>query len=167
MKLKVTKYKEKVDAEYAADGLIRKNTNKPEYGSLMLTSTVVEITNGYLNSKNRTGFVTAKVEELEAIVSEHKLKEGGDFSALVSPHRIVILEKVASQLTDDDMGYDEKINPSTGEVLKRNGESIFRKTQVVEEGSDIVDVKITHNTVEVEDPANVEFSTKKNVVKEL
>jgi len=167
MKLKVTKWNTKEGSEYAADGLIRINSNKPEYGSLMLMATTVAITNGYLNSKNRIGFVTAKVEELEATISENKLKEGSDFSALVAPHRIVILEKVASELTDEDMGYSEKVNPSTGEVLKRNGETIFRKTEVVEDGSDIVDVMVSHNEIEAEDTAKSEFEKTGNVVKEL
>jgi len=167
MKLKVTKWKEKVDSIYTANGLVRLNTNKPEYGSMMLTATTIAITNGYLNSKTKVGFVTAKVDELETLINEHKLKEGSDFSALVSPHRIVTLEKVASEIKDSDFGYTEKINPSTGEVLKKNGEVIYRKTEVVEEGSDIVDTKITHNTIEVEDTAKEEFKSKANVVAEL
>ena len=167
MKLRVTRWKEKEGSKLEAEGLIRRNSNKPEYGSLMLTSTSIAVTNGYMNSKTRIGFITAKVEELERVIEDNKLKEGSDFSALVAPHRIVILEKTASEMTDDDQGYIEKINPSTGEVLTKDGEVIYRKTAVVEEGSDVVDVLITHDKEPAVDEANKEFATKEHVVAKL
>ena len=168
MKLRVTRWKEKEGSKLEADGLIRRNSNKPEYGSMMFTSTTIAVTNGYMNSRTRIGFMTAKVEELERVIEDNKLKEGSDFSALVAPHRIVILEKTANEMTDEDQGYVEKINPSTGEILTKDGEVIYRRTEVVEEGSDLVDVFVTHDKEPATDEANKEFATKKeNVVAEL
>jgi hypothetical protein len=82
------------------------------------------------------------------MIDEYDLKAGVDFSALVSPHRIVVIEKVESK-RDSEFGYSEKINPSTGEVLTKDGEPIYRKTEVVAEGSDIVDILITHDRSEI------------------
>jgi hypothetical protein len=169
MKLKVAKWQEKSGSKLEAEGLIRRNSNKPEYGSLMLTANTVAVNKGYLNFKTKIGFITAKVEDLMKLIENKKLSEGSDFSALVAPHRIVTLEKVSSEMTDDDRGYTPKINPSTGEILTRGGETIFRKTEVVEQGSDVIDLLVSHDTVPVVDQANTEFikTSKQNIVAEL
>ena len=60
MKLSVTKWKEKENTEYSEDGLIRMNPNKPEFGSIMLSATVVSIDNNFLNKRNKVGFITGK-----------------------------------------------------------------------------------------------------------
>jgi len=165
MKLIVTKWREKDNTEYSEDGLIRKNTVKPEYGSMMLVANEVVITNGFVNTKKKIGFVSGNYDELVSMIEKHNLVEGSNFSVSVSPHRIVILEKLESEI-DGELGYGEKVNPSTGEVLTKDNEVIYRKTEVVEEGSDIVDILITHDkTADAKDEtANSEFSTKKGVV---
>ena len=169
MKLNVTKWKEKADTEYSEDGLIRKNTVKPEYGSMMLVAIEVVITNGFVNTKKKIGFISGKYDEMVDMIMKHNLVEGSNFSISVSSHRIVILEKLESEL-DGELGYSEKINPSTGEILTKEGEIIYRKTEVVEEGSDVKDILITHDkTVDVQDDAKSEFKTQKQgtVVKTL
>ena len=168
MILSVTKWKEKPDTEYSEDGLIRLNTAKPEYGSIMLAAIVVGIQNGFINSRKRIGFVSGNVKELEDILLKHEIVENSDFSTLVSPHRIVVLEKLESEI-GDEFGYIEKVNPSTGEILTKDSEVIFRKTEVVEEGSDIVDILISHDKIEVSDEASSEFekSKKTNVLAQL
>ena len=85
---------------------------------------------------------------------------------MVSPHRIATLEVLETEV-GEELGYSEKINPSTGEVLSKNGEVIFRKTLVVAEGSDIVDVLISHDSVPINDEARSEFQKSENVVAEL
>lgn len=169
MKLNVTKWKEKADTEYSEDGLIRKNTFKPEYGSMMLVANEVVITNGFVNTKKKIGFISGKYDELVNMIEKHNLVEGSNFSVAVSPHRIVVIEKVESEI-DGELGFTEKKNPSTGQILAKDGEVIYRKTEVVEEGSDIVDILITHDKEsEVQDEAKSEFATKKEaeVIKEL
>lgn len=157
MKLRVAKWEEKAGNELASNGLIRINPNKPEYGSLMLISSTVTISNGFANTRNKIGFITGEVAGLEDMVSEYNLREGVDFSQAVSPHRIVTLEKVESDMTSEDLGYREKVNPATGEVLTKNGETIYWKTEVVSEGSDIVDTLVSHDR-ETVDEAAAEFA---------
>jgi hypothetical protein len=168
MKLIVTKWKQKEDSKLEADGLIRRNSNKPEYGSLMVTARVVIVKKGYMNTANRIGFITATVNELMDLIEDKGLYAGADFSELVSPHKIVVTEKVYSELTEDDKGFVEKKNPSTNQILSKDGEVIYRKTDVVEEGSDMVDRLLTHDTEPVVDEANEEFSkAKPEVIAEL
>jgi hypothetical protein len=169
MKLNVTKWKEKPDTEYSEDRLIRKNTLKPEYGSMMLVANEVVITNGFVNTKKKIGFISGNYDELMTMVEKHNLTEGSNFSISVSPHRIVVLEKLESELSGE-LGYSEKVNPSTGEILTKESEVIYRKTEVVEEGSDIVDILITHDkTAGIQDDAKGEFKTQKQgvVLKQL
>jgi hypothetical protein len=155
MKCVVTKWNEKEGNELTANGLIRINSNKPDFGSLMLMSTVVTLSNGFLNKRNKVGFIVGSIEDLEATIAEYKLREGTDYSVAVAPHRIVTLEKLESEL-GEELGYREKINPTTGEVLTKDGETIMWKTEVVPEGSDIVDRLIQHD---VEAPAAVDPAT--------
>lgn len=157
MKLRVSKWQEKTGNKLESNGLIRLNKNKPEFGSLMLISSAVTITNGFANTRNKVGFVTGEVEGLKQMIKEHGLVEGADFSEKVGPHRIVTLEKVQSDMLTTDLGYREKINPSTGEVLTKNGEIIFWKTEVVAEGSDLQDTYVQHDREPV-DEAVSEFS---------
>lgn len=149
MKLKVSKWEEKAGNELAANGLIRINPNKPEFGSLMLIAVVASLSNGFMNVKNRVGFVVGRVADLTNLVKEFGLKDGDDYSAKVGPHRIVTIEKLQSE-APENQGYREKINPSTGEVLTKNGETIVWKTEVVAEGSDIQDTYIKHDTETVD-----------------
>jgi len=131
-------------------------------------ATSVEITNGFANTKNRIGFVTGEVDKLEAMVEEYDLKAGVDFSTHVGPHRIVIREKVQSDILEGEKGWNEKINPSTKQILSKDGEVIYRKVEVVADGSDLVDVFITHDKQPTVNESNTEFATDKaNVVKEL
>ena len=167
MKHKVTEWKKKEDASYSDDMLIRLNTNKPEYGSIMLVATVISIVGTYMNKRNRIAFVTSKVDDLQDLIEEYHLIAGSDFSAEVAPHRIVVLELLESEV-GDELGYSEKVNPSTGEVLSKDGQVIFRKTQLVAEGSDIVDITITHDEIPVNDEARAEFKkTESNVIASL
>jgi hypothetical protein len=157
MKLTVAKWENKAGNELTANGLIRINPNKPEFGSLMLITVVTALSNGFLNVKNKVGFIVGRVEDLKNMIAATDLKEGDDFSKKVAPHRIVTLEKLESEL-EDTRGWKEKINPSTGEVLTKNGEVIMWRTEVVPEGSDIIDTYIKHDTVAVEDEAVKEFA---------
>lgn len=157
MKCIVSKWEEKEGNKLTANGLIRINTNKPEFGSLMLISPTVSLANGFLNKRNIVGFVTGRIEDLEEVIATFKLRAGMDYSVAVgAPHRIATLEKLESEI-GDELGYREKINPSTGEMLTKDGETIFWKTEVVPEGSSLVDRYVDHDRVPVSDPAVAEF----------
>lgn len=157
MELSIAKWEAKAGNELAANGLIRVNPNKREYGSLMLITVMSAITNGFLNTKNKVGFIVGRVADLEKMIKTFNLKEGDDFSKKVAPHRIVTLEKLESEL-DDTRGWKEKMNPSTGEILTKDGETIMWRTEVVAEGSDVYDQLISHDKIAVEDEAVKEFS---------
>lgn len=166
MKLKVTKWKHKENTKYSEDSLIRISKNNAEYGSMMLTAHTIEVDDGYVNPKVRVGFITSTVERLQKMVEDHNLVDGSNFSALIGPHRIAVIEKLESEIEEGERGFTEKINPSTGEVLKVAGETIYRKTKVVVEGSDIVDKLISHDREPAIDKADVDFK-KNQVVAEL
>lgn len=157
MKCIVSKWEAKDGNDLTAKGLIRLNPNKPEFGSLMLINSSITIANGFANKRNKVGFVVGEIETLEDMIESFGLREGSDFSVAVAPHRIVTLEKVASDVPDNQ-GYREKINPSTDNVLTKDGEPIYWKTEVVPEGSDITDTLIQHDVATVEvDTAIEEF----------
>jgi hypothetical protein len=165
MKCLVTKWNEKEGNTLTENKMIRINDNKPEFGSLMLISPVTELSpGGFLNKRNKVGFIVGRVEDLEATLTEFKLTDGTDFSVAVAPHRIVTLEKLESQVQENEY-YREKINPSTGEILKKDGDTIMWRTEVVAEGSDIVEVKITHDRQPVADAAVAEFVEAKEAKK--
>jgi hypothetical protein len=158
MKCIVSKWEEKDGAnKLTANGLIRINENKPEFGSLMLISQSVSLSNGFLNKRNIVGFVTGRVEDLEEVIKSFNLKAGSDYSVAVGPTRIVTIEKLESELTDSDLGFRAKMNPQTGEMLTKDGEEIHWKTEVVAEGSDLVDTYIAHDREAATDPAVAEF----------
>jgi hypothetical protein len=157
MKLRVAKWEAKDGNELSANGLIRLNPNKPEFGSLMLISSTITLSGGFANRRNKVGFIVGNVEDLEAMIKEYNLREGSDYSQAVAPHRIVTQELVESEVPEN-RGYREKINPTTNEVLTKDGEPIYWKTEVVSEGSDIQDTLIQHD-VETEDASQEEFQT--------
>lgn len=157
MKLTIAKWEAKAGNTLESNGLIRVNPNKPEFGSLMLIAVVASLSNGFMNVKNKVGFIVGRLSDLKSLITNFDLKEGDDYSKKVAPHRIVTLEKLASEV-EGKAGYREKINPSTGETLSKDGEIIMWKTEVVPEGSDVYDTYIRHDTVEVEDEAVAEFS---------
>lgn len=163
MKLKVSKWEEKAGNKLTANGLIRINPNKPEYGSMMLIASVATLSGGFMNVRNKVGFVVGKVKDLENIIQEFNLREGDDYSQKLGPHRIVTIEKVESEIKEGQ-GYRQKINPSTDQILTKDGEPIYWKTEVVAEGSDIHDELITHDVEE--DLAIKEFQTQTQSAKQ-
>jgi len=159
MKCIVSKWQEKEGNELTANSLVRINTNKPEFGSLMLISQSVSLSNGFLNKRNIVGFVTGRIEDLKEVIKSYGLKEGSDYSVAVGPTKIVTLEVLESELTDADLGYREKINPTSGEILSKDGDNIHWKTEVVAEGNDMSDRYIAHDREPVTaDAAVAEFT---------
>ena len=182
--LVVSKYAEKDGVELKANGLIRVNTNKPEYGSLMLISKSVTITNGFANKRNRVGFITASVGDLEDIVESFGLKQGSDYSESVAPSKIVHIEITESEFdaVDDEgnalyktkaahtspneSGFRVKIRPADEkqgrledeEMATADGEAIWWKTEVRASSDVRTDKFVAHVTVPVEDDSVDEFA---------
>ncbi len=161
MKCIVTKWNEKEGNTLVSNGLIRVNPKKPEFGSLMLMAVVVTLSGGFLNKRNKVAFIVGNIEDLDAVIAEYKLREGTDYSVAVAPHRIVTLELLESN-TPENQGYREKINPTTGEILQKNGETIMWKTDIVPEGSDVVESLVQHDLADAPvDTAVAEFTEAK------
>ena len=170
----VSKWQEKDGNTLTADGLIRVNSKKPEFGSLMLiTPDVVSVTNGFANRRNKVGFITGSIEDLNAIIKTYNLKEGTDYSEVVSPSFIRTVEITMSDfdqyktredhIEPSESGFREKINPQSGDTLSNaDGEVIYWKTEVVAAGGDQNDKLIQHvSTVAGPAPDQEEFATDK------
>ena len=157
MKISVVKWNEKEGNTLTDDKLIRINDNKPEYGSMMVVSEAREFAlGGFTNKKTRVAFITGLVEDLEGMIEEHKLKDGSNFNQVFGEHKIVVVEKLASEVGERD-GFSEKINPTTGEVLYKGGEVIMRRTYLVGAASELADTMIEHDRVPATDEAIAEF----------
>lgn len=154
-KLRIAKWEAKEGNNLTSNGLIRINPNKPEFGSLMLISTTFQLGKGFGSVKPKVGFITGRVNELDMLLKEYNLKEGDDFSAKVSPSRIITVEKLESEVPENQ-GFRPKMNPSTGELLTKDGEQIYWKTEVVSEGSDQFDQFVQHDVI-TEDESVREF----------
>jgi len=150
MKVLVSKWADKDGAnKLDANGLIRLNDNKPEFGSLMLvTPNVISIENGFMNKRNKVAFITGRVDDLKEVIKAYGLKEGSDYSVKFGAHKIVTIEKLESQVPENQ-GFREKVNPQTGEVLTKNGEDIYWKTELVVENEYAMDEKIVHDKTPV------------------
>lgn len=154
----VSKWSEKEGNELILNGLVRINPNKPEFGSLMIINSSMTVNSGFVNKRNKVGFVTGEITVLEDMVEQFRLREGVDFSKAVGPHKIVTLEILESDVPENQ-GYREKINPSTEDTLTKDGEAIWWKTEVVSESSDLVDTLIQHDVATAEvDTATEEFT---------
>jgi len=157
-KINVAAWQEKEGNTLTDDKLIRINDNKPEFGSVMVSSQVREFApGGFTNKRTKVAFITGRMEDLKEMIKDHKLKNGSDFNAIFGDHKIVTVEKLETQVGPKD-GFSEKMNPTTGEILTSDGVTIVRRTYLVGETSPMVDVLIAHDRDEVAaDPAVKEF----------
>lgn len=160
MKIRVAKWNQKEGNTLVAGDLVRVNDNKPEYGSMMVVSETREFSpGGFTNKRTKVAFIAGRVEDLEDMIQFDHLREGSDFNKIYGEHKIVTVEKLESEVGERD-GFQEKINPSTGEVLTKDGEAIMRRTYLVPETSELQDTLIEHDREEVDaepDPAIAEF----------
>lgn len=101
-----------VMAHPSTGAIITPRKNNPEYGVIRVDQETVSMENGFLNKSNRTAWIGGKVSDLESL----NLKEG---SAL--PGKIVRRESH----TPFYEGQSPKINPSTNEVIEKNGQPVY------------------------------------------
>lgn len=140
-KLIIAKWDAEKHENLLANGLVRPNPNKPEFGSIMLVERGgVKLSGGFLNITNKVGFIPGRVKDLERLVNSLNLTDQDDFNAKTGENfKIVAIEKVESDMTEDDLGFRVKVNPATTDVMQLNGEDIYRKVVVV--SADNPDVK--------------------------
>jgi hypothetical protein len=138
--------------KYVADQMIRLSSGNPEFGSIMLLQVVPVIRNGFLNMRNRIGFITGDVKELTKFLAENNLKYGDNFNSVVEvPHKIISIEKLESEVGEKD-GYRNKINPSTKEELTFEGEQIVWRTKVVPDRPENMDIHLNHDQTTMSAP---------------
>lgn len=140
--LKIQKYDQKEGQVYSENGLIHINSNKPEFGSIMLKSTPTfrKGSVGAFGLETRTAFYVDRVKNLQML----DLKEGQSFDEVVGENlKIVRLEQ-----TSPADGFRELVNPTTGEVVSaKDGTPIYWCTKIVEADSTETDVIVEKATV--------------------
>ena|SRR5690606_4057021 len=102
----------KVIAHPETGKVVTENPNKPGEGSVRFDQEVNTMEGGYYNKRKRTAFIGGKVEDLESL----GLKAGQTM-----PGRIV--QKESYEPFYD--GQSAKINPTTNEVIQKNGKDVF------------------------------------------
>lgn len=141
MKLIVTKFKD--------GSVIRQSTSNPLWGSIMLATSRVSLSNGILNTQNLRGFVRGTLEQLEAL----NLSAGMDFSASVQASRIIIQETIAPAYD----GHEPKQYPDTHKTLAGQvivdveGNAIYRDLAVVADSDPRQDVLVLSSTAASEE----------------
>ena len=128
------------------DSIIMVNQNKPEFASIMVRNDSMGLSeNGFMVTEKRVGFITARTEEIEAMVKQFNLKENDDFSAKAFPVKILIKEST----TPFYETQSPKVNPTTGEVVQSGGQPVYRQTLVVPASSPQEDEKMVTDRVAV------------------
>ncbi len=126
----------------------RKN---PDFVGLLLSEEVKQdnLITEALGGEQFTKKRTAVQSFAKSVIAKYNIKEGDDLGVKLG--RNVKLQVIES--TDEQPGFQVKINPKTGEILKSNGQTIYRKTQYA--AGNAQDVLIKHDVVVVAKPSLV------------
>ena len=101
---------------------VRSNASSQDGRSSSITS---KLLGGQFEKKGKVAFQTAA----NSVIKEKKIRVGSDLGeALGEDLRIKITEKVDDGA--ENLGFQAKINPSTGEVLQQGGKDILRRSDV-------------------------------------
>lgn len=120
--------------------VVRVSKTNPENGSIMVKAETIGVNDqGFMSKETRIGFIKGTVEDLK----KFNLKPGDDFSAKVSPVKLVIKE----QFEPFFPGQEPKKNPKTDEVITSSGATVYRYTFVVSETSPMVDEKLISDKI--------------------
>lgn len=134
---------------------------KPEYPTVQFGTEIARANNGSLASLFLGGRMTEKRVAFQTM-HEDKIKEMGIDEGVilndVLPEgvevRLTVTEKLQSayeELKDNALiGYQAKKNPETDQYLTKDGEYIFRKTELT--FGDETDTFVVHNGSTVEEP---------------
>lgn len=104
--------------------------SNPEYGTVRVDSETVSYTNGYMNKSRRTAFIRGRVSDLESM----NFKDG--------QRMIGIIQKQESFSPFYD-GQTPKINPSTSEVILKDGKEVYLQYEYIEDTNAPKDVWVT------------------------
>jgi len=128
----------KVVAHPTTGDVITQNVNKPEFGTLRLDSESVSMSGGYLNKNKRTAFVGGNYAELQSL----GLKAGQAMPGLIQKQE---------SFSPFYEGQSPKINPSTQEVIFKNGKEVFLQFEYIADANAPADVWIDETPAEVDE----------------
>lgn len=135
------------------DSIIMKAPGNSKSGAILLRTEELAINEqGFLRDRVKVGLFKGEVTRLEELVKKTNLKEGDDFSKKVFPVKLVIKEQTEPFYSEQE----PKINPTTGEVVTCNGETVYRQTFVRNIDDDTKDVLLPVDRMEVPDTADQE-----------
>lgn len=147
--LRVGQWQVKDTNVLAGNGLIRINPNKPGFGSIMLVEDVVDVSGGgFARKRNKTGFITGTITDLEAIIHQYGLKVNDNFNEKVGKEFKIVTHEMLENQAPEGRSFKAKINPRTGEALVSQGQKIFWRRFVVEANSPETDILIQHDNVQ-------------------
>lgn len=86
--------------------------SNPEYGTIRVDSETVSFSNGYMNKSRRTAFIRGRVSDLKSMNFEDGQRMIG----------IIQRQESFSPFYD---GQTPKINPSTSEVILKDGKEVY------------------------------------------
>lgn len=141
---------DKVDASRIISNVIVVNTNKPEFGSIMFTEDHIQFGTGFVNAQKRVHFESGKIADLQKLVTSLNLK----LDSKLNNFKIVVKESTIPSYE----GQTPKINPSNAEVMKSNGQDIYRTTLLAPITSTEEDVLLKNDAVVVPTTAKTDLS---------
>ncbi len=109
------------------------------HSTVRVQSTVMEVNNGYMNPRTRSAFIRLENEHKEAfakvagIPSDFSVDADseGNFKAKELPFKLEGQIQVRESHEPFYEGQDAKINPTTGEVIEKDGKEVYRDTQFI------------------------------------
>lgn len=99
---------------------VKEGKDGKRYGAIRVDEMVMDASEGFLNTRNRTAFIWGEEDKLKAVTAG--LKDGDEFPL---KGKIVIKESFEPQYE----GHEPKINPSTGEVILLDGKKVYRSSK--------------------------------------
>ena len=107
--------------------VVTRNESNPEYGTLRLDQVSRTITNNFINESRRTVFIRGNYDLLVSLGYKANQKLAGKIIKLESFNPFYI--------KSDGTPQEPKINPTTQEVILKDGKPVYLEFQYVEDES--------------------------------
>jgi len=137
--LKTQKMKSKVTIQANADGnVVSKSINNPEWGSIRVKQTFVEMNNGFAKQKDRYAYIRGTVSMLTA----------WGYTANQELDGAIVIRESLTPFNVQSPDGDLKVAGTSGVICRSNGSPIYRKTFFETNPSKFNDETIAHNNSE-------------------
>jgi hypothetical protein len=137
----------KANQEAQINDVININTNpktfldgKPQFGYILTEQKVQTLNGNFFTETRKVAIISGRIEHLVNLVKQYDLKEGSTIPEELA-FRIVTKESTEPFY----QGQQPKINPSTSEILTKDGKYIYRVNLLVGKDSDEKDELIQHD----------------------